>query len=268
MPKVSDILAHLDSIAPTQYAMSYDNVGLLVGNADVEVSKILVALDITDAVINEAVRLKANLIVAHHPVIFGQLSRIVKGDITANRVIKLLENHISAICMHTNLDAAHQGVNDVLAEKLGISTHSVIEVLGEDKNGIYGIGRMGKIEKEISFTEFASTVMERLVCSGIRFHKASERVLNVAVGGGSCGSLVANVVRAGCDTFVTADVKHDQWLMAQELGLNLIDAGHFSTENIIVPPLVAWIKEAFSSVCIQQSEVCTQPIEYMTKLEV
>ena len=115
MPKVSDVFAFLNQLAPVEYAMSYDNVGLLVGDGDAHVSRILVALDITDAVICEAVKIGAELIVSHHPVIFEPMKRIVAGDITANHVIALLQNRISAICMHTNLDAARGGVNDMLA---------------------------------------------------------------------------------------------------------------------------------------------------------
>lgn len=262
MPKVSDVFAFLNQLAPVEYAMSYDNVGLLVGDGDAHVSRILVALDITDAVICEAVKIGAELIVSHHPVIFEPMKRIVAGDITANHVIALLQNRISAICMHTNLDAARGGVNDMLAQKLGVSCDTVIEPVSENA----GIGWIGTLEHPMDFSAFLAHTAHALETGGLRYLKYCERVHRVAVGGGSCGSMLDTVCAHGCDTFVTADVKHSQWLAAAERGINLIDAGHFSTENVVTAPLVEKLSAAFKKIAVTCAVSCTEPIEYF-KLE-
>lgn len=262
MTKVSDVFAFLNQLAPVEYAMSYDNVGLLVGDENAEISRILVALDITDAVIREAASLGAQLIVSHHPVIFEPMKRIVAGDTTANHVIALLQNRISAICMHTNLDAARGGVNDMLAQKLGVSCDAVIEPVGENA----GIGRIGILDRLMDFETFLSHTARALGTEGLRYSKNNERVYRVAVGGGSCGSMLEEVCAQGCDTFVTADVKHSQWLDAAERGINLIDAGHFSTENVVIKPLAAKLSAAFDQIAVTCAVSCTESVRYF-KLE-
>lgn len=260
MPKVIDVLNFLNELAPMHYAMSFDNVGLLVGDSAREVSKILVALDITEKVIAEAKNEGADLIVAHHPVIFEPLKRVVVGDVTANHVIALIENKISAICMHTNLDAARGGVNDALAEMLNISKDAYLEPI-ED----VGIGIVGCLNEKMSFDEFLSFVSDKLKIEGLRYSKASDTVYRVAVGGGSCGNMLNDAKALGADTFITADIKHSQWLEAQEIGVNLIDAGHFSTENVITKPLTEKLSAKFSDVSVSLAKDIFEPIKYYKK---
>ena len=260
MPKVIDVLNFLSSLAPQHYAMSFDNVGLLVGDGEREVSKILVSLDITAKVIDEAKSLGADLIVAHHPVIFEPLKRVVVGDITSNHVISLIENKISAICMHTNLDAANGGVNDVLADVLRISKDAVLEPI-ED----VGIGRVGKLSSPMQFDAFLEFVSDALKTDGLRYLKVNDRVSKVAVGGGSCGSMLSDAKAQGADTFVTADIKHSQWIEAEEMGLNLIDAGHFSTENVVIAPLAEKIAHKFGDISVEIAKNISEPMKYYKK---
>lgn len=243
MTKVSEILEYLDKIAPIKYALDFDNVGLLVGNPDRCVKKILIALDITESVIEEAKRAGANLIVSHHPIIFEPLKSVVEGDFTSNHVISLIENQISAICMHTNLDAAHDGVNDTLAEIIGLNSEGYLEPI-ED----VGIGRYGDLDAEMRFDDFLRHTAKSLGIDGLRYTKVTDKVRRVAVGGGSCGGMLNTAVSAGCDTFITADVKHSIWLEAKEKGINLIDAGHFSTENVICKKLCDKLSKQFTEV--------------------
>ncbi|MBR5478874.1 MAG: Nif3-like dinuclear metal center hexameric protein [Clostridia bacterium] len=249
MIRTKEVLDFLNEIAPMKYALGFDNVGLLVGHGEREVAGILVALDITDNVIREAKEKGANLIVSHHPVIFEPMKSVVVGDSTANHVIGLLINKISAICMHTNLDAAIDGVNDTLADIIGISKEGYLEPI-ED----VGIGRFGDLECETDFDEFLANVAEKLGIDGLRYSKANDKVKRVAVGGGSCGGMLKDAVNAGCDTFITADVKHSVWLEAIERKINLIDAGHFSTENVIVSKLCDKLRGKFPELNINCAE--------------
>ena len=261
MIKTIDVLTFLNEIAPMKYALGFDNVGLLVGNAESEVSGILVALDITDKVIEEAKDKGANVIVSHHPVIFNPMKSVVSGDTTANHVIKLIENKMSAICMHTNLDSAIGGVNDTLADKIGISKEGYLEPV-ED----VGIGRYGCLASEMSFNAFLKYTAKTLGIDGLRYLKNSDTVKRVAVGGGSCGGMLRAAMDAGCDTFVTADVKHNIWRDAEEFGINLIDAGHFSTENVIVDVLCNKLKEQFADIEINVAKNICEPMKHF-KLE-
>ncbi len=261
MTKVIDILKVLEKKAPLNLAESYDNVGFIVGRAEGEVKKILVALDITERVVREAIEKRAELIVSHHPVIFGERKRITDCDITGEIVLGLAENKIAAICMHTNLDSAKDGVNDVLAECLGIKVEGIVE---PKEDGASGGGRYGRISEEKDLPEFLGEVCKALKTNGVKYHNASGKVRKVAVGGGSCGEYITIAKSLGCDTVVTADIKHNQFLDAAHLGINAIDAGHFATEDIICPKLRDIISESFPDVSVEIAENDTDCTEFFT----
>ena len=241
MTRVCDIEKMLYDWAPRDLAMSWDNVGLLVGDGDAEVHKVLVALDVTEAVAAEAVAVGADLIVAHHPLmncVWHKVQHVTTCDAQGRTITTLLKNGVYAICMHTNLDAAEGGVNDILAEKLGLTQP---EMLTEEK-----IGRIGTLKCEIPLVEFTHSVIELLGCNGLRYVDAGRPVHRVAVGGGACGCYIPQAVAAGCDTFVTSDLKYNDFLDTE--GLNLIDAGHFPTENVVCPALRDRLQRAFPAV--------------------
>lgn len=249
MATVKEIEAFLFSKAPKDLAMSWDNVGLLVGYPDQEVKKTLVALDITQEVAEEAAELGAQLIVAHHPVMNCAWEKVqtVRADTLQGRIlIKLLTNGISGICMHTNLDAVEGGVNDALAHRLGLKNICQLRQEGLDPQGRpYGIGRAGEVNGFDDLRAFAAFVRDTLNANGLRLEDAGRPVHRVAVGGGACGDMLSDAAELGCDTFVTADVKYNLFLDARAMGINLIDAGHFSTENVVCPVLVDWLEREF-----------------------
>lgn len=232
MSKVKEIEARLFTWAPFALTASWDNVGLLVGNPEQEVSCVLVALDITEEVVEEALEKNAQLIVSHHPVMNCTWSPVqtVRTDDRRGRILtKLIQSNVAVICMHTNLDAADGGVNDLLAEKLGLMD---VSILSEDK-----IGRIGTLKCEIPLVVFTQTVVESLKCNGLRYVDGGRPVHRVAVGGGACGEYINCALSAGCDTFVTADLKYHVFLNYAGQ-INLIDAGHFPTEQVVCPAIV------------------------------
>ena len=259
MSTVRDIEEYLYTWAPRDLAESWDNVGLLVGDPEAEVRRILVALDITSRVVEEAVEKNCQLIVAHHPVMncaWHQVQTIRTDDRQGRVLTELIRHGIAAICMHTNLDAAEGGVNDLLAEKLGLSG---LEMLTEEK-----IGRIGTLKCEIPLVEFTHSVIKSLGCNGLRFVDAGRPVHRVAVGGGACGCYIAQAIAACCDTFVTSDLKYNDFLDTE--GMNLIDAGHFPTENVVCPALRDRLAEAFptADVLCSTSHSC-EVIQYCIK---
>lgn len=264
MAKVKDIYRCIDEFAPFSTQMSFDNAGLLVGGEEEEVTKLLLTLDITLPVIEEAAAWGAQLIVSHHPVIFDPVKRIVAGDPTGEKLAALLRHGLSAICAHTNLDVALGGVNDALAQVLGLKDCTVLEPMGTDREGrVYGLGRAGMADKEYSFTDFAGHVKERLGSNGVRFVDPCRPVRRVAVGGGSCGSCLGEAWKQGCDVLVTADVKYDVFLEAKALGMGLIDAGHFPTENVVLPVLEERLNTAFPAVECRRSTVHHEVFSYL-----
>lgn len=246
MITVRDVESTLYNWAPSGLAASWDNAGLLVGAPDREVKKILTTLDITESVVDEAVQIGADLIVAHHPVMnctWHPVQTLRTDDRQGRILTGLVENHISAICMHTNLDAADGGVNDALAEKLGLLQ---TEYLTDEK-----IGRVGTLKCQIPLVEFTRFVVKSLGCNGLRYTDCGRPVHRVAVGGGACGEYIAQAIALGCDTFVTSDLRYHDFLDTKEL--NLIDAGHFPTEQVIVPELCRRLQAAFSAVSVSTS---------------
>ena len=255
MTTVADILNYIETIAPPCMAESWDNVGLLCGRKDRAVKKILVALDPFATVIDEAIALGADLIVTHHPLIFGGELKAVNTDTETGRcLLTLIENGIAAINAHTNLDQAPGGVNEVLAKKLALVNVQVLNPCGTTEAGEpWGLIRMGEVPEQ-PLEAFLNRVKTLLGCEGLRYVNGNKPVRRVCVGGGSCGGALWEVAAAGCDTFVTADVKYNQFRTAYELGINLIDAGHFHTENPTMPLVAEKLRQAFPEVEVVFSE--------------
>ena len=255
MWKVSDILALLDKKAPMARKMDFDNVGLLVGRSGAGVSRALLSLDITEPVIAEARQTGAQLIVSHHPLFFS-LKSVTDAAQEGELALLLAEAGIAAICMHTNLDAAQGGVNDALMAALGGTATDVLEPET-------GIGRIGYLPESAAFPAFLARVRQALHANGLRYHDAGRPVKNLAVCGGSGGGELSLAVAAGCDTYVTADVKYHQFLQAAHEGINLIDAGHFCTENVVIPVLRDWLAGAFPDLDVRISQVHGQTAQFL-----
>ena len=256
MRTVREIYDALFAFAPERMKMGdWDNVGLLCGRFTTEVETVLVALDPLPDVIAEAVELGAQCIVTHHPLFFDPPRAINETTLAGRSVLELIEHGIAAVNLHTNLDCAPGGVNDALAAKLELDNVRILNLAGEDDAGQpYGLLRIGETE-QTDVRTFAAFVKEKLACPGLRFADAGRPVQCVAVGGGSCGSAIDEVLAAGCDTFVTADLKYHQFEEARWRGLNLIDAGHFETEDPVCEVLAMLLRERFPELRVLKSTV-------------
>lgn len=262
MATVADILKYVETLAPRDMKMDWDNVGLLCGSRTTAVTKVLVALDPFEHVVNEAADWGAELIVTHHPIIFQPMKSVTDETSIGRGIMKLCQNGISAINAHTNLDQAPGGVNDVLAHALGLEEISVVNPNGTDENGNdWGLLRCGQAHEQ-PLEAFLATVKEKLGANGLRYVDGGKSVHKVAVGGGSCASGMLEALDAGCDTFVTADIKYNQFWDAQDLGLNLIDAGHFHTENPVIAVLAAKLQEKFPEIQVKISETHTDCMKF------
>ena len=256
MTTVADILNFIETLSPRTMKMEWDNVGLLCGSKSAEVTKVLVALDPFEGVCQEAVEIGAQLIITHHPLIFQAPKAITDETSIGRSIMRLCRHGISAINAHTNLDQAPGGVNDVLAAKLGLENVEIVN----PQNGI-GLMRCGDVAEQ-SLENFLALVKECLGCDGLRYVCGSKTVHKVAVGGGSCAGGMLEAKSAGCDTFVTADIKYNQFWDAYDLGMNLIDAGHFHTENPVVAVLADKIAAAFPEIQVEISKTHTDCMKY------
>lgn len=263
MAAVRDIYNFMDKIAPFHIQEDFDNAGFLVGRGESAVGRVLVALDITLEVAEEARSWGAELIVAHHPVVFHPVKSVTDGSLTGRVLLALIENKIAAICAHTNLDAVEGGVNDALALRLGLTDIGQLRQTGVDGQGRpYGIGRVGLVPEQPLY-DFAMAVKRLLGANGIRLVDGGKPVRMVAVGGGACADLMSDALAQGCDTFVTSDVKYHQFLEARALELNLVDAGHFPTEDVVCLVLQDWLSKRFPQVAVSISQRHAEVFSYL-----
>lgn len=267
------ILEFLEEWAPQSTKLEYDNVGLLIGNEDHEVSKIITCLDVTPDIINEAIESGADLVVAHHPLIFRKLSRITSSDSIGALIYRLIRNDIHLIAAHTNLDAAPGGVSFVLAERLGLRQIQFLKPggptdAGIDTGAIYsngpasGFGAIGELPGIMSTHSFLSLVGDRLGSGGIRYSGSPAQVKNVAVCGGAGSFLAEEAMGKGADAFVTADLKYHDFFTGTDSFL-LVDAGHYETEVPINKVLRDRLRGRFPGLDVNATRVNTNPVQYL-----
>ena len=262
MPTVREIEQALFELAPGEAAMEWDNVGHLLGDPDQAVERVLVALDITEGVADEAIASGCQLVVAHHPVMncrWTPVQNIRDDTFQGHLFLKLLRNNVSAICMHTNLDIAWGGVNDALAQRL--------ELVDPGPLCENGLGRVGEYPESVALADYVRFVCHALGCNGLRYADAGKPVRRVAVGGGACGEFEDDAIRAGCDTFVTADLSYHQFLDAAGKGINLIDAGHFPTEDPVCEKVITYLTDRFPELAVSKSASHKEVIQYYVEGE-
>lgn len=224
---VNDIIKVMDGIAPPNLAEPWDNVGLLVGRSSNTVKKLMVALDVSPEVVEQAVEHKVQMLVTHHPVIFDPIKKMTDRSWQHKLLLDCAENKIAVYSAHTSLDSVLGGVNDVLAEKIGL-LHT--EVLVPAAGGEAGLGRVGCLHDPMTLQEFSEKIKTVLKLDNIIAGDAGRRVSKVAVCGGAGAEFIDEALAAGADTFVTGDVKYHAAQNAVYSGLNIIDATHQGTE--------------------------------------
>lgn len=247
MVKVKDIYSFIDSFAPYDTQVEFDNSGYMVGDKNAEVKRIIVSLDVTSEVLEEAKKTAADLIVAHHPVIFNPLENIMSDSL----VYKIIESGVSVISAHTNLDIAERGVNDSLFKALGVIEYRTSE---EDE-----FLKIAEIEP-VSSDELVKTVSHKLNAA-IQYNNVKKTVKTLAICSGSGSSTLPAAINENVDAFITGEAKYNFFIDANEKGLLLIAAGHFNTENVVVPVLADMLRKQFPEIEIIESDE-KNPVNY------
>lgn len=243
MPRIEEIYEFLAQLAPKELAEDWDNVGTLV-DCGGDVTSVMVALDITDEIVAEAEMSGCQLIVSHHPVIFKPLRSVRRGDV----VYRMVKKNISGICMHTNLDAAEGGVNDVLAAVFGLSNVQKLE----------GLGRIGQLRTPMGTVELATLCKEKFNTQ-VKLVDAGKPVSRLAIVGGSGGDFLWSALAAGADCLLTGEASHHEAIDAKHAGISLIAAGHFSTEYPVIPVLADRLTKNFPGLRVLVSRRCKDP---------
>ena len=240
MAKVKDFYNFLNEAFPFSMQESWDNSGFLAGDPEQEVTRAAVVLDITSEAIEYARQTGAQLIISHHPVIFRPQKTFLKGSLA----YQLASYDISAICSHTCLDCADGGVNDVLAQILGIENVEVFPC--EDNEHMV---RAGVLPEPMTAGELAAYIKE-ILGGPVRYCDTGKTIESVALCGGSAAGFSKDIINAGIDAFITGEANHHNFIDAKEAGLNLFAAGHFETENPVIPMLANKLRLEFEDIDI------------------
>ena len=248
--KIHEFTAVMERIAPKELALEFDNPGLLIEPDHTEINRVLVALDCTKTVAEEAAAWGADLVLTHHPLFFHPVKRLAYSDPATAAACVLVRNGIGLFAAHTNLDAAHGGVNDTLCTLFGIR---------EAIPFYEGIGRVGSLKEPETIENFTKRV-ETILHARVAVSGAPERVISrVAVMGGSGGSSVIHAAEQGADLLLTGELSHSDALSAQTLGLSLIVAGHYETEVVALEPLMKRLQNDCFGVQYQLSRTGGSP---------
>ena len=222
----------VNRLAPRRLAEEWDNPGLLIGDPTTEVKKIFVCLDVLDDKISQAIELDAQLIVAHHPLIFRAIKNVRFDLPLGNKIARLIKNNLAVFAAHTNLDTATGGVNDVLSEKIGLVD---VKLLGEEE---FSMCRLGNLKEPLTAADFARHVKKVLNADAGNF-----LIRKVGVCGGAGADFIQKAKFFGAQAFVTGDVKYHDAQAAVENEIHVVDAGHFATEFPIVHVLAEYLRD-------------------------
>ncbi len=241
--KCKEIMDVLEHLAPKMYAESWDNVGLLIGDVEKKVEKIMIAVDASDSVVDEAVSKQVDMLITHHPMIFSGLKNIRKDDFIGRRVIQLIKEDIAYYAFHTNFDIAG-GMAELAANKLGLKNTRVLEktteIYGEDA----GIGRVGSLETPMSVKELASYVKEHFQLDSITVYgDLDSMVLQVAISPGSGKREIDYAFMEGAQVLITGDIGHHEGMDSNAKGIVILDAGHYGLEKIFSEFIKDYLKE-------------------------
>lgn len=261
--KISEITNYLDWCFHPEYQEAYDNSGFLVGDPELECRGVLVAVDLTDEVIEEALESGVNLIVTHHPFLFTGVKRITPADAVGRMLMQLVKNDLSVYAAHTNLDNLHDGVNGILAEKLGLTECQILRPLAGKEEDNVGAGMIGTLARPVDTATYLERVKETLGLPMLRLSDiANKRVQRVAICGGAGSFLIPDAIAAGAEIYLTGDMKYHDFQRA-EGRITLVDIGHYESEQYTRELIKSVISKKFSNFACLISRKGRSHVNYM-----
>ena len=279
MLRIHEIVSAFEAVAPLALQESYDNSGLIVGEMGAQVSKALLCLDSTEAVVDEAIAKGCDLIIAHHPIVFGGLKRFTGGDYVQRALIKAIRNNIAIYACHTNLDnVLREGVNERIAQQLGFEAERVLRPVAADFGSFVGIGGLDdsdvfrtagagvlcNLQKPMNVLDFLQHLKAKMGVEVVKYTKCDvEMVSKVAICGGAGSFLIGDALRAGADAFITSDVKYHEFFDAEGKML-LCDIGHYESEKYTIDLFSNILSAKFPKFATIFAGTITNPIDYLT----
>lgn len=247
------IIACLNEYAPESYAMSFDreNVGLQVGGRETEVTRVYLAVDATEEVIADAMELGAQMLITHHPMIFGGIRKVSEDTSIGRRILQLAKADICYYAMHTNYDIA--AMADRTAELIDLHNMEVLEECFSDENGAYGIGKVGELSKPLTVGALCELVKKAFDVDWVKlFGDPDMQVQRVAISPGSGKGMPQEALAKKAEVLITGDIDHHSGIDAVADGLCIIDAGHYGLEHIFTDDLAAYLTEKLPELTVFQ----------------
>ncbi len=264
--KIKEITDFLETIAPLEYQERYDNAGLIVGNNNNEFKGAVICLDSTEEVVDEAIELGYNLIIAHHPVIFQGIKKLTGKTYIGRTVLKAIKNDIAIYAIHTNLDNAFlNGVSTKIASKLGFQNLEILDPKPEfvAKGKYVGTGVIATLDEEMEEMDFLQHLKTRLNLKCVKYTSLRDKpVKKVAICGGACSFLLRKAKQVGADVFVTADFKYHEYFDAEK-DIIIADIGHYESEIYTIELIFDILKNNFSNFAAQLTKIITNPVKYL-----
>ena len=260
MIKVNNIIKEMELLAPTYLKEDFDNVGLMVGDKNKEVKKVLLALDCTLKVIEEAKKENVELIITHHPLIFKRPSSITTDTLQGKKIIELIKNDISLYSSHTNLDSVENGLNDTIVSILGFDNSKILEKNKRDDKA--GLGRIVSLNESIQLEDLISKIKKSLNINNLRVVKGKDKVNKIAIINGSGQDFIGKAVALGADCIITGDTTYHFASDYKEIEISILDVGHFASEQITFFNVMENLKEKFKDVEFITSTVEEDPFSF------
>ena len=265
MIAVQDVCALLEDFAPLAYQEPYDNAGLIVGKRDMPLKGVLVCLDVSEPVIDEALKLGFNMIVSHHPLIFKGVKSITGNNHVNDCLVKAIKNDLAIYAGHTNVDSVINGVNGKMAEKLGLTNVSILALVNaaSKPESQYGLGVVGELKSPVSEEKFLQLVKKTFCCKVLR-HSAftGQKVQRVGICGGSGSEFLNQAIGAGATVFLTGEAHYHDFF-TEGLGIMLIDAGHYETEQYTKEVFFDLISKKMPKFAVRISTVEQNAVQYL-----
>lgn len=261
---IKDIIETLESVAPLEWQEDYDNSGLTLGDKNKECSGVYVCLDISLEVVEKAIENKCNLIISHHPIIFGGIKKIDYYSTLGKIIVRAIKNDISVYSAHTNLDNAFNGVNGILAEKIGLKNLkplSLEQIFNNDN--FLGSGAIGELEETMSTEDFLQIIKTNLNLSQIKINSHKQKqIKKVAICGGSGSFLINEAVNNKADVFITGEIKYHD-LIDNDNVILLAEIGHFESEQFIKERIIAILYQKFCNFVPLISDKTANRVKYI-----
>lgn len=240
--KCKQIIECFQQRTPESFAMEWDNVGLLVGRKEKEVNRILIALDATNEVVKEAIKQKVDLLVTHHPILFSSVQSVTDQDFLGNKLLLLIEHNIACFAMHTNYDICQMA--DLAASKFGITDTEPLEVTYEQDGEKKGVGTVSVLEEPITLKECAQKVKKAFELEHVLlFGDETQLVQRIALSPGSGRHMLEEAKKAEAQVLITGDIGHHEGLDAMDMGISIIEAGHYGLEKIFIQDVADYLSD-------------------------